>query len=89
LPEAVVKDIISIMGHDRTDPILLMAVCTFGLDLFDCEEIKTDQEAMEPFYRGIKDMKYLIPYLGFEAFPWLQAASSRYHSASRPAQKIE
>ena len=30
----VVLDILSIMGHDNTDPILLNAVCKFALDLF-------------------------------------------------------
>lgn len=34
--DPVVADLIQIMSHPQTDPILLTAICTFALDLFEC-----------------------------------------------------
>jgi hypothetical protein len=50
LEESVVKDLIAIMSHEKTDPIFLTAVCTFALDLFETPEVANDAEFMEPFY---------------------------------------
>ena len=35
----ILLDIISIMGHEQTDPILLEAVCKIAKDLLECPEI--------------------------------------------------
>ena len=61
-------DIISIMGHDNTDPILLTAVCTFALDLFQTEDLKYHEEFMEPFSEKIQSLNQMIPYLGGEKY---------------------
>jgi hypothetical protein len=60
--------LLSITGHELTDPILLTAICTFALDLFECEDILNDEENMEPFYHDLKNMQELIPYLGFDKY---------------------
>lgn len=49
LSQSVVIDIISIMGHDTTDPLLLTAICKFALDLFQTDDLKYDEEFMLPF----------------------------------------
>ena len=43
LNDYVVIDLLSIMGHPKTDPILLTAICTFAYDVFECEEIMDDE----------------------------------------------
>ena len=53
-------DLLSIMSHPKTDPILLTAVCTFAYDVFECEEIMADEERMMPFYKVISNLKFMI-----------------------------
>ena len=36
LGDTVVLELLSIMGHPKTDPILLTAICTFAYDVFEC-----------------------------------------------------
>jgi hypothetical protein len=43
LNDTVVLDLLSIMGHTKTDPILLRAICTFAYDVFECDEIMEDE----------------------------------------------
>jgi len=43
---------------------------------------------MEPFHRNLSDMKYLIPYLGFDNYLVVLEASQRYHLAENPGHKI-
>jgi len=50
LNDPVVLDLIAIMGHEKTDPILLTAVCTFALDLFECPQLRYNAEFMGPFH---------------------------------------
>lgn len=82
LHKPVVLDLIQIMRHPQTDPILLTAICTFALDLFQCEELRFHALVMEPFYEKMSNMKYMIPYLGFEMYPKLLQMTRRYHQAS-------
>lgn len=46
LEHEVVKSLINIMKHPAADPILLTAVCTFALDLFECDELKESEEQL-------------------------------------------
>ena len=77
------------MAHKETDPILLTAICTFALDLFMCEEIKNNENNMRPYYDKMKDMYYLVPYLGFDSYPNLLAMTRRYHSSNKPRQIMD
>lgn len=43
---------------------------------------------MEPFHKNLSDMKYLIPYLGFENYLVIIESSKRYHMATNPMHKI-
>lgn len=49
--ETVVQDILLIMSHRKTDPILLTAICTFCLNLFEVDEIRYDQDRMYKFQK--------------------------------------
>lgn len=75
------------MSHEITDPLLLTAICTFALDLFECDELKYNEEFMMPFHAKISDMKHLIPYLGFEKYYPLLEMTKIYHGAVTSAQK--
>ena len=88
LEDPVILDLVAIMSHPQTDPILLTAICTFGLDLFECDEPRQSQADMEPFHKNLSDMKYLIPYLGFDNYLIVLEASQRYHLAENPGHKI-
>ena len=43
---------------------------------------------MEPFHKNLSDMKYLIPYLGFDNYLVAVESSKRYHLAENPGHKI-
>jgi hypothetical protein len=81
LEDPVILDLVVVMSHPITDPILLTAICTFALDLFECDELRFDQQMMEPFHKNLSDMKYLIPYLGFGNYLSMMESSKRYHLA--------
>ena len=70
------------MSHPKTDPILLTAICTFALDLFECPQIRNDPVVMAPFHKNMSDMKYLVPYLGFDSFFYLLDKTKPYHQAN-------
>lgn len=40
LEDLVILDLVAVMSHPMTDPILLTAICTFALDLFECDELR-------------------------------------------------
>lgn len=81
-------DIIAIMSHKKTDPILLTAICTFALDLFETEELRVNQDIMEPFYNCISDLNYMIPYLGFDSYFDLLQMTRGYHNAKGGAKQL-
>jgi hypothetical protein len=56
LKQDVVVNIVSVMGHESTDPILLCGICTFALDLFECEDLKYNEEFMAPFAEKISSL---------------------------------
>ena len=69
LGHKVVKDLIAIIGEEKAvDPILLTAVCTFGKDLLETEEIRFDAKRMQPFSDKMEDLKFVVPYLGFKKY---------------------
>lgn len=69
LKDPVVVSLISIIGKEQsTDPILLTAVCTFAKDLLETYEIRYDRERMEPFAKKMKDLMFVVPYLGFKKY---------------------
>jgi hypothetical protein len=80
LKSDVAQDLIAIMGHTETDPILLTAVCTFALDVFEAPEVENDAKIMKPFYEGTKSMVELMPYLGGSKYPLLVEKCAKYHS---------
>jgi hypothetical protein len=80
LNDSVVLDLLTIMGHPKTDPILLTAICTFAYDVFECEEIMDDEVKMSPYQQAIQNLNFMIPYLGFERYPDLLQMTKRYHS---------
>jgi hypothetical protein len=66
------------MSHELTDPVLLTAITTFSLDLFECKDIINNEDYMTPFYNEIKNMEELIPYLGFDKYWDLKEMSKKY-----------
>lgn len=52
------------MSLKQTDPIILTAVCTFALDVFESRQVKENEEVMEPFYVAIGNMLEVLPILG-------------------------
>ena len=77
-----ILDLIEIMGHESTDPILLTAVCTFAFDVFENKLIREDELLMVPFAKACKNMVGLMPYLGGEKYPALLERTREYHRAS-------
>lgn len=43
---------------------------------------------MAPFHKNMSDMKYLIPYLGFDSYFILIEKTKPYHQASSPAYRL-
>lgn len=57
LEEPIVVDLIEIMSHEKTDPLLLTAICRFALNLFSTNEVRLKQDLMEQFYQGTSSMR--------------------------------
>lgn len=69
LNDPVVASLIAIIGNENaTDPILLTAICTFGKDFLETTEICHSRKRMEPFAKKMKDLMFIIPYLGFKKY---------------------
>lgn len=85
----VATDLVAIMGHAETDPILLTAVCTFALDVFETDEVKDDAIFCDRFYQGTKSMVELMPYLGFYKYPGLMERCAKYHAVDDGAEEGE
>ena len=77
------------MSHERTDPILLTAVCKFANDILEYPAIRDDVEEMRPYHERMQSLKYMIPYLGFEKYPDLLEMTQRYHKAENPEPKVQ
>jgi len=89
LNDSVVLDLLSIMGHPKTDPILLTAICTFAYDVFECDEIMVDEARMSPYQRAIQNLNFMIPYLGFARYPDLLQMTRRYHQIQNSVAKSQ
>jgi hypothetical protein len=87
LNDGVVLDLLSIMSHDRTDPILLTAICTFAYDVFECEEIMADEDRMSRYQRAIQNLNCMIPYLGFGSYRYLLSETKKYHQVQNRSIK--
>ena len=85
LADPIVMYMIEIMSHDRHEIILLTAVCTFALDLFECVELRDDPVFMEPFAEMTGYLTHIMPYLGFEYYPRLLEQAQFYHDNSANA----
>jgi hypothetical protein len=71
------------MSHQKTDPILLSAVCRFALHFFKTEEVRKDPSFMEPFFIATSSMRQLVPYLGFEKYGDLISMTEKYHTHNK------
>jgi len=60
--------IIKILKTEKVDPILLEAVCTFALDLFETDNIMNDEEYSRPFFESLDNFKTLLPFLGGDKY---------------------
>ena len=89
LEDTVVHELISIMSHEKTDPILLTSICRFALQLFKTDEVRLDEKFMEPFYRGTASLRQMIPYLGFDRYFDLIASARKYHAAKNKKHSID
>jgi hypothetical protein len=54
--------LIEIMNQEKTDPLLLTAVCQFSLDLFETTAVSEDGESI--FYTKIGNLLEVLPVLG-------------------------
>jgi len=79
----MIKDILQILSHNKTDPILLTAVCNFTLNLFKQTELKDDMQYMAPFLDKICNLTFVMPYLGGNMYFELLKMTSRYHMTEK------
>lgn len=75
-------------NQDATDPLVLTAICTFCIDLFESDEIKGTSEAMAPYAFELENMSELISYLGGEKYQNLLNMTRRYYNGEQTVQKV-
>ena len=82
----VVLNIISQMRNQKTDPIVLTAVCKFAKDVLECKEVLKSKETFQPYYDMMSEMRYIIPFLGKELYFPLVKSTRRYHMTRNKRQ---
>ena len=68
------------MGHETTDPILLCGICRFALDLFECRDLRYNEEFMAPFAKKIQSLNQMVPYLGGDKYFALLEECKKYNT---------
>ena len=76
------------MNHERTDPILLTAICTFALDLFECDDLRQNGDFMKPWSDRMNNLKEMIPYLGGEKYQDLLVMTRQYQKGDQVGSKM-
>lgn len=77
------------MSHPKTDPVLLTAICSFTLNLLQCEEIKKYKEVMLPFYEKLSNLRFMLPYMGDEMLGELLQMTKVYYDAEKTVVSID
>lgn len=86
--DGILLKLMKLTNQYLTDPLVLTAICTFTIDLFESPEIKLKSEAMEPYAKELENMEHLLPYLGGDKYQELLQMTRRYYDDERTVQKV-
>ena len=84
LRDPLVDDILIILSHYQTDPVLLTSVCKFAHSFFSRPELLFNVSAdfqLPLRLNKTKNLKQLIPYLGLKKYGELFKSSRKYNSS--------
>jgi len=76
-------DMLGILKHYKTDPVLLTALCKFAKSYFSCEEIKNNSKLMFAKVDKMSSLTQLVPYLGLKKYEDLLKMAKRYNTTSQ------
>jgi hypothetical protein len=81
----LVYDLINIVGHFKTDPKILTAVCNLTLAILEKPEIVGDIEYLSVCIQKIASCVPLIGYLGKSKYEEMVKNSRKYHQTGSDA----
>ncbi len=79
IKEQVIDDLLSIISHYKTDPVLLASVCRFAKQIFSRPEIIKNNEYVASKVKKMQNLVQLLPYLGLKKYEDLLRMSRRYY----------
>ena len=86
--DGILLKLMKLTKQELTDPLVLTAICTFTIDLFESPEIKNSTKEMEPYANELENMEHLVPYLGGDKYQALLQMTRRYYDDERTVQKV-
>jgi hypothetical protein len=88
LENPLIDDLLSILKHYKTDPVLLTALCKFAKAFFSCEEIKTNRSVLEEKVTKTQNFIQLVPYLGLKKYEEVLKMARFYHANPSDSDKV-
>ena len=82
IKDPVVDDLLSIISHYKTDPVLLSSICRFAKQLFSRKELINNHDLLAPKVKKMQNLVQLLPYLGLKKYEDLLKMTRRYYDLS-------
>mgnify|MGYP001050830329 CR=1 FL=1 len=80
LAESLIKELLQVLTHNKTDPILLTSICYLAEKILNCESVKTDPEQLADKINRMQSCENLLPYLGMSKYRDLLQDTQKYNN---------
>lgn len=80
LQETLVSELLQVLTHSSTDPILLTSLCYLAEKVLKSEAIKSNPVQLSDKINKMQSCEALIPYLGLAKYPDLVKNTQKYNS---------
>ena len=81
LQEQLIKELLQVLTHSHTDPILLTSICYLAEKILKCPTIKENPELLSQQINRMQSCENLIGYLGMSKYRELLKNTQKYNSS--------
>ena len=84
--ESLVSELLQVLTHSNTDPILLTSLCYLAEKVLCSESVRSDPVSLQDKINRMQSCEALIPYLGLSKYQDLIKNTQKYNSEDQVLQ---
>ena len=78
LEEPLIKELLQVLTHSNTDPILLTSICYLAEKVLNCDSVRTNPRELGDKITRMQSCENLLPYLGMGKYKELLRNAQKY-----------